>query len=197
VETAVSSPPATAVPGTGFNVTDTVQNGGNAVGAASTTRYFLSLDGLKDAGDVLLTGTRAVASLAPGATATSTLKVTVPATAASATYRVLACADDLGKVPEANETNNCLAAAASVLVGWPDLLETIVSDPPAFVSPGQTFLVSDRVANQGIVSAKASTTRYYLSVDAARDAGDFLLSGTRSVPLLAPSATSSGSRTVT
>ena len=34
---------------------------------ASTTRYYLSLDGLKNAGDTLLTGSRAVPGLAAGA----------------------------------------------------------------------------------------------------------------------------------
>src|SRR5439155_6628108 len=59
------------------------------------------------------------------------------------------------------------------------------------------FSVTDTVLNQGGVSVASTTTRYYLSLEAAKDGADRLLSGTRGVPTLAASATSSGSRTVT
>jgi subtilase family serine protease len=197
VETAVSNPPASAAPGTAFNVTDTVQNVGSATGGGSTTRYYLSLDANKDAGDVLLTGMRGVSSLAPGAMATGTASVTVPATTALGTYLVLACADDLAKIVETNEGNNCLATATSVVIAWPDLVEAAVGNPPANVAPGGVFTVTDTVLNQGQAAAGASTTRYYLSLDAIKDAGDTLLSATRSVGGLAPNATSPGSRSIT
>jgi hypothetical protein len=38
--------------------------------AASTTRYYLSLDAVKDAGDVILSGTRSVLALATGTNST-------------------------------------------------------------------------------------------------------------------------------
>ena len=47
VTTAVSNPPAAAAPGSAFSVTDTVKNEGNARAAASTSRYYLSVDTTK------------------------------------------------------------------------------------------------------------------------------------------------------
>jgi hypothetical protein len=48
--------------------------------------------------------------------------------------------------------------------------------------------VTDTVQNQGGAAAGASTTRYYLSLDATKDGSDKLLTGTRSVPALAEGA---------
>ena len=57
---AVGSTPAAPIqaPGTAFSVTDTVENQGNAASISSTSRYYLSLDTVKDPGDRLLTGSR-------------------------------------------------------------------------------------------------------------------------------------------
>ena len=66
VESTVSAPPATKARGTSFPVTDTVQNVGAVASGPSTTHYYLSLDGVKSAGDTLLAGSRAVPCLAAG-----------------------------------------------------------------------------------------------------------------------------------
>src|SRR5262249_36854408 len=78
VETAVSNPPAVAIPGASFTVTDTAKNQGDAAAAASTTRYYLSLDTVKDPLDTLIAGSRAVPGLAIGATSTGTVTVAIP-----------------------------------------------------------------------------------------------------------------------
>jgi subtilase family serine protease len=72
-----------------------------------------------------------------------------------------------------------------------------VSNPPAVAKPGTGFAVTDTVTNQGLVASASSTTRYYISVDAAKDIADRLLTGTRSVSALAAGASSSGTVTVT
>lgn len=79
----------------------------------------------------------------------------------------------------------------------PDLVETTLTNPPATVQQGGSFSVTDTVQNQGAGGAGVSTTRYYLSLDTAKSASDVLLTGSRSVPGLAPAATSNGSATVT
>ena len=91
---------------------------------------------------------------------------------------------------ETNETNNCLASAATVNVTRPDLVETAVSNPPTTAARGGTFKVTDTVKNQGSVNAVASATRYYLSQDQQRSSVDVLLSGSRSVPSLTAGTTS-------
>ena len=146
---------------------------------------------------MLLSGTRNVVGLASGGSSTGSRTVTIPASLSQGTYRLLACADDLAKVPETNEANNCVASASSVVIGLPDLRVTHVSNPPAALRPGRTFSVTDTVQNGGTAPAGASTARYYLSANATKDSGDVLLSPTRSIAILAPGAASTGSKTVT
>ncbi len=197
VDTAVSNPPASVPPGGKFTVTDTVLNPSGVWAGASTTRYYLSLDAAKSAGDVMLSGTRSAPALPGGASSLGSRLVTVPATTALNTYRLLACADDSAKVSESNEGNNCTAAAGSVVVGMPDLRTTLVNGLPPTVQRGKKMAPADTVLNQGAAPSGTSSTRYYLSPDAAWSAGDVLLTGSRSIPTLAPNQTSGGSRTVT
>jgi hypothetical protein len=70
------SPPGPA-PAHSFSVTDTIQNLGSVSAGASTTRYYLSLNSLKDAGDISLAGSRAVGILSPSGTSTGTVAVDV------------------------------------------------------------------------------------------------------------------------
>ena len=51
-----------------------------------------------------------------------------------------------------------------------------------------SFAVTDTARNQGVLTAGASTTRYYLSADAQKGADDKLLTGARSVAALAAGA---------
>ncbi len=116
MENAVSDPPATKARHTSFKVTDTVQNLGPVASGASTTRYYLSLDGTKSAGDTLLTGNRGIPSLAAGASHSGTITVTIPAATPPNTYFLLACADNANTVVETDETNNCKASSTTMTV---------------------------------------------------------------------------------
>jgi subtilase family serine protease len=194
---AVGNPPAAAPPGGSFAASDTVRNQGASAAAASKTRHYLSIDIENDAADTLLTGLRSVPTLAPGAQSAGTVTVTIPTTTPPGTYRLIACADDTVLVGEANETNNCSASAATVVVGRPDLVETAVTNPPAAIRAGMSFTVTDTVRNQGVLTASGSTTRYYFSTDAEKSADDKLLTGTRGVPALAAGAVSTQTAPVT
>lgn len=186
--TAVSTSSVTLAPGARLGVTDTTANAGTVGAASSRTRYYLASGSTKGSGSLLLSGTRSVASLAGGASATGTVTVTVPSTAALGNFSLLACADDLAYVPEANETNNCRPAATRVDVTLPDLVVSSVTPAATSVPAGGRFTVSETTRNQGLVRAGSSSTRYYLSLDGTRGAGDRLLSGTHSVPALDPGA---------
>jgi subtilase family serine protease len=197
VETAVSNPPSSALPGSSFAATDSVLNQGGATAPASTTRYYLSLDTVKDGGDLVLAGMRSVPSLAWGASSVGLpVTLTIPSTIPLRKYYLLACADDTAVVTETDESNNCRASAATVQVTRPDLVQTAMTDPPAAAAPGSSFKVVDTVQNQGLVAAGASTTRYYLSTDQQKGSADTLLTGSRSVPSLGPGI-DSGGKTVT
>jgi len=114
VVTAVSNPPATSGLGWSFAVTDTVQNQGGAGAGDSVTRYYLSLDTVRNGGDVLLSGQRAVGSLAAAGTSTGNATVIIPLNAPGGTFYLLACADDTSLVVETVEANNCRASATRV-----------------------------------------------------------------------------------
>ena len=197
IETAVSNPPASLNRGTKFSVTDTAKNQGGQQAGPSYTRYYLSTDKVRDPADKLLTGTRSVRALAPGATSTGTKSVTIPGNTALGTYYLLACADDTLLVIESDETNNCIASASTIQVTAPDLRETALTNPPASVKQGGSFNVTDTTTNVGTGPAGASTTRYYLSLDKIKGAGDVLLTGSRAVPALAAGASSAGTAGVT
>ena len=107
--------------------------------------------------------------------------MTIPAATALSTHVLYACADDLGAVAEIDDENNCIESSI-VTVTRPDLVENTVSAPPATKARGTSFPVTDAVQNVGAVASGASATRYYLSLDAVKSAGDALLTGSRTVP---------------
>jgi photosystem II stability/assembly factor-like uncharacterized protein len=198
VESSLVNPPAWAAPGSKFDATDTVLNQGTSASGAASTRYYLSFNTVKDAGDKLLTGARAVPELGAGANSPGTKLVTVPSNTAHGVYYLLACADDTSVIVETDEGNNCLASTTTIVIGRPDLIETALSNPPAGVAPGGKFTVTETTANQGTIPAAASSTRYYFSADLVKGAGDVLLTGARPVGILDPGGPpSTGSRTVT
>jgi hypothetical protein len=85
------------------------------VAPASTTRYYLSKDGSKGAGDTVLKGTRAVPSLGAKRISVGSTLVTIP-NVAIGPYHVLACADDLNVVKEVSDINNCIASVGVIQV---------------------------------------------------------------------------------
>lgn len=110
------NPPSSVTAGASFGARDGVSNQGTANAGASATRYYLSLDLVRDASDVLLTGNRAVVGLQPGQLSKGSINVTVPASTARGSYYLIACADDLGQVGEGNEGNNCRASTMRIQV---------------------------------------------------------------------------------
>jgi subtilase family serine protease len=197
----VVNPPATVAMGGSFLTGDSIYNSGTAAAGASTTRYRLSTDATITGGDILLTGTRSVPSLAAGISHSGSVTVTVPTSVPVGTYFLGACADDLGAIIESNETNNCLASKTTIQVQAvperPDLVVSKLSFKITAVRRGARLTVTDTTKNAGSTAAGTSTTRYRLSIDATITGGDILLTGTRSVPSLAAGISHSGSVTVT
>jgi subtilase family serine protease len=194
--TAVSDPPGTSEPRGHFIVTDSVRNDGNASAGASRTRYYLARGTTHVAGDVLLTGSRSVPALGLGSTSTGTLTLTLPSVVPGGTYRLMACADDLTAITESDEANNCLTSTGVVAVGAPDLVVSALSTTATSVAPGGRISASHTVLNQGDASSAASRTRFFMSADAVRGAGDILLVGTGSVTALLPGKTGGGTVTL-
>jgi hypothetical protein len=184
-------------PGDSINAFDRVGNQALGTAPVSTTRYYLSLNSVRDAGDILLGGNHSTPILLPGNQILGFATVTVPTSTPLGTYRLLACADDTKATAELDETNNCLALSARTLqVTRPDLQAVPLDNPPTTATAGQTIQVQDNTFNEGLVAAAASTTRFYLSVDSVKGAGDILLTGSRSVAALAAGSNSNGVTTV-
>jgi subtilase family serine protease len=186
------SAPSMAGIGDSFTVTDTTRNSGGGAAGASTTRYYLSTNGVVDAGDVAL-GSRAVPSLTPGATHTGSATVTIPAGTAGGQYYLIAASDADGAVAETVESNNIINRGITIGSDLHVLSFTAPSDAGA----GLTITISDSTRNQGTGTALASTTSFYLSADATFDASTDALLGSRAIPALAGGALSSGSTSVT
>jgi subtilase family serine protease len=184
--------PATAVPGSTINITDTTKNQGTGTASASTTKLYWSTNSTWDAGDTYL-GARPLPALAAGTTNSGSTTVTVPAGACSGTFYIIAKADADNVVAEGTkETNN--TKYKSIKAG-PDLIVSTVTAPTTS-GAGKTILVTDTTKNQGGCPAVASTTKLYFSNNSTWDAGDTYL-GERAVPALAAGATSTGSISVT
>jgi len=119
VETSVSDPPASAQPGTKFEVADTVTNQGvvAAPDQTSTTRYYLVPNLLTKLGTKhLLQGSRTVASLGPEGTSTAKANVYIPTKVPLGSYRLMACADDTKIIAETIETNNCTVSTGTIQI---------------------------------------------------------------------------------
>ena len=121
VVTSVSNPPASALAGNSFSVTDNTTNNGNGTTGASTTNYRFSVDNVITAADSLLTGTRAVPGLVASGNSSGTVTVTIPAGLSPGTYFLGACADSTNAVAESSETNNCLASTTTINVSSPSV----------------------------------------------------------------------------
>jgi subtilase family serine protease len=183
--------PSVAGPGATLAVTDTTRNQGGGAATASSTRYYLSRDSLIDAADVLL-GARAVGALAPGASDTGSVTVTIPPGTTAGNYYLLAKADGDDALVETLETNNVYAMYITV---GADLTVTAFSAPDT-AGAGLTITLADTTKNLG-GPAPATTTVYYLSTNnGLLDAADVVL-GSRAVPALATGASDTGSVTVT
>jgi subtilase family serine protease len=188
----------TVAPGSSFSVSETTQNSGQAASASSRTRFYLSLDAVKGAGDRLLSAAHAVPALTPGASHFATVQLAVPASTPLASYFLLACADDLAAVEETDEGDNCTASpGATVSVTRADLVTSAVSSPPATAKRGTKIQMNDTAQNLGAVAAPTTRTRSYLSLDTVKGPGDRLLTGGRAVAALAAGASRSGAVTLT
>ena len=196
VESAVSSQTLVTGAGATIAVSDSVGNQGAGSAAASITQYYLSTLATKANTARLLSGSRPVPALAPGASSMGGVSVTIPPDMTTGNYYLLACADDTNLVPETNENNNCAASSGKIQVG-PDLVESAVSSAVLVTGAGATITVSDTAGNQGGGSAAASVTQYYLSTFTTKASTARLLSGSRSVPALPYGGSSTGGASVT
>ncbi len=189
--TALTVPPRGAA-GLAVSITETTKNQGAGLAAASITRFYLSANTVVDASDPILLPDHAVPELVPGASHAAAISLTIPANTAVGTYYLIAKSDAGNAVVETQELNNTLAR--SIQIGGDLTVSAFTA--PAKGGAGGSIVVSDTVLNQGAGLVAPSTTRFYLSVNAALDASDTLLTAGRAVGQLDSGVSSAGSTTV-
>ncbi|MEA2397279.1 MAG: hypothetical protein QOK25_835 [Thermoleophilaceae bacterium] len=140
--------PSSAVVGDRLAIHARVSNVGAWRAGRSTVGYYLAPPGAGARPKVRLGGGPR-GRLERGGSSGGGLSLAVPATAAGASWRVVACADDLHRVRERRERNNCTAshevvkvAAATGTTGPP----TTQTDPPPKGSPGPAEPPADTAA---------------------------------------------------
>jgi subtilase family serine protease len=107
------SAPTSAKRGTNISIGDATRNRLAGTAGASTTAFYLSADTTLNGGDTLL-GSRAVPSLAGGATSSGTTTVTIPAGTTAGAYYLIWKADNGGVITETDETNNTKYKAITI-----------------------------------------------------------------------------------
>ncbi|MBD2517342.1 S8 family serine peptidase [Nostoc sp. FACHB-973] len=166
------APSSVSVGGT-INISYQVKNQDVGSAIASTTKFYLSKDNAYSTDDVLL-GSDGVNSIAAGVTSSETASLAIANTIAAGNYYLLYRADADNKIAESNESNNVVSKAIAINGPKPDLIIQNVS-VPSLVDPGSLITLNYQLANQGTATAGTSTTKFYLSKDAALSNDDTLL----------------------
>ena len=186
--------PTSAVVGSTITINNTVLNISDLANKiyASSGQFDIglyiapSVGGLPDMAHLTQLKTRTVDDLAPGIQNSASTSVTIPTSLAEGTYVLVAKADILDQVVEADESNNTTSAAStiSIIGNKPDLVVSSVSGPSS-ATHGTPFQVTTIIAN--IVSTAASSqfsVGIYASTDSTVTTADTLI-GTYNVLTLA------------
>jgi hypothetical protein len=116
VVSSVGAPPAQATRGSEFDFSDVVKNRAAMAPFITTNSYYLSKDGIVDAGDVQFASAPEIARLAKGQTSSDSVALTVPSNAKLGFFHIIVCADATNVLGESNETNNCRVSAAKMKI---------------------------------------------------------------------------------
>lgn len=191
--------PTTAGAGRAITVNATVRNQATAVitAPASTLAFYLSGDATFG-GDTRLAETRAIGPLPKDATSAGATSLTIPAGMPAGTYFLIAVADDLRVVNEADEGNNTRATTTAIAVSRPDLTVVSVTAAPRLTAAGMSVSVSHVVRNAAAApaGAPASVTRLVLSGNTTLGDADDIALGTIPVTALAGGAQATVTKSV-
>ena len=165
-----------------------VYNQGNSTAASSSVGYYLSTDAAWDGADVFLLSSPGGA-LGASSSSYRSGTLTIPGGTAVGAYYILFYADENHTVTESIETNNVASIPINVVAPTVDLIIQSQATSPTTVFAGNSTSASCYIYNQGNSSASSSNVGFYLSADAAWDAGDTYLGNSTGFTLTA--ATSS------
>jgi hypothetical protein len=115
----VSKLPASNVAGTQLTVIVKVRNKGKAKAGKSRLGLYLATGKKHKPKKDTRLGRARVKALRPHKSAKAKFKVVLPTDATPGTYRLIACADDSGRLRESKERDNCIASKAFALTPAP------------------------------------------------------------------------------
>jgi hypothetical protein len=133
-------------------------NQGQLLAAATTTRYYFSIDTVKDAADYRIGATRAVPPLAPGGASSGTVSAVAPSVAPEGSTRP-ACATIRPRCRKGTRATTAVPPRVRCECSFPT---PTGPHAPDGIQPGVAFLVTETVLNQGSGVARNSTTRPHL-----------------------------------
>ena len=108
--------PSSATSGSSITITDTIRNIGASDAAATTIRFYLSVNLVLDSSDIPLDGARPVPLLAPNISNTGSTTVRLPS-GTTGNFYVIIAADGDAVVAESNESNNVVARFIQISPG--------------------------------------------------------------------------------
>ncbi|ABS27729.1 CARDB domain-containing protein [Anaeromyxobacter sp. Fw109-5] len=177
-----------------FTVDASVTNTGIGASPLFAVGYYLSADDVITRADARIT--EYTTALSGGASASTSLSLTIPYGLPPGTYRLGAIADAWEGIAEPDELDNVLLGNLVTVVAGADLAVSAVSSPPS-AAVGGTLAVTNTVAAapSGYASG-ATSVSLYLSTDPIITPSDVPLSS-RTVPSLASGASSTALTVVT
>ena len=190
VVSSASASDTTLTAGRAFTLHAKVRNQGDEPAAATTLRYYRSIDATITSDDEEV-GTDAIGALNPGAISGVLIALTAPAGAG--TYYYGACVESVSG--ESESDNNCSEAVTITVSGTsaaeedaaaaeeaqtdstssqsgPDLIVQSASASDTTLTPGQAFTLHAVVRNQGDGQAAATTLHYYRSNNSTISSSD-------------------------
>jgi subtilase family serine protease len=191
--TALTTTTTLASPNFTFPVTATVKNQGGQGANASAVRFFLNtVNNL--GGSPIPLGVTVTAAVLPGASLTTTTRLTVPSNTSVGSYFVVARADGNDQVAEGDEGNNVRATVGKINIQLPNLQIMSITPPAASIRGklGGAPTGSVVVKNAGLGPSAPFDVQVYANRDDGTPAsqqpgtGDLLF--TRTVPMLAAGA---------
>ncbi len=147
--------------GQSFILRATVRNRGDARSSSTTLHYYRSSNATITTRDTRI-GTDYVGPLGASRTSAESIRLSAPSSAG--TYYYGACVQ--GVSGESDTNNNCspgVRVTVEEVTGSPDLIVESVSVSDNTLTPGQSFILSATVRNQGTGASVATTLRYYRS----------------------------------
>ena len=175
-------------PGAAFTLSAAIRNQGEDEAAATTLRFYRSVDASIDEADTEV-GAVEVPIIAASGSSDHSIDLTAPDEAGS--YYYGACVDEVAG--ESDVENNCSTAVAVTVsgngdTGEPDLVVESPSVSDDRPGPGGTFELTATVRNNGTGTSASTTLRYYRSTNTTITIRDTEV-GTDAVPRIAASGT--------